>query len=129
MTQYITQEAAIDLWVTANHAALHCTQKQFIHAFCNAAIQHYRDSLPKSEPYCWLYKGDMGDVQIFFVDPPLYSKPLYTQPALSKEDIGKVLEVVKRYYNELPLGNQPHMISDAAENAITIMQSAIGVMK
>lgn len=33
------------------------------------------------EPYCWLYKDDMGDCQWFFTNPPEYSKPLYAHPA------------------------------------------------
>ena len=43
----------------------------------------------EAEAYCWLYKDDMGDVQIFFVEPPAYSKPLFVAPpdteALRKE--------------------------------------------
>ena len=29
------------------------------------------------QPYCWLYKDDIGECQIFFVDPPEYSLALY----------------------------------------------------
>jgi hypothetical protein len=33
------------------------------------------------EPYCWLYKDDTGECQLFFGVPPEYSLPLYRHPA------------------------------------------------
>ena len=59
-----------------------------------------------------------------------HGQKLFLHPApISKEDMVKVSVVIKRYLNETPLGHQPHMITDAAYEAITIMQQAIEGMK
>lgn len=65
----------------------------------------------EQEPYCWLYKDDMGECQWFFTGPPEYSLPLYKNPP----DLYTSQERVKK----LEKSNQ--MLLDALNAMLTHM--------
>jgi hypothetical protein len=137
MTQYITQAQAAKLAKAVGMAGMLtdvvCSLNE-VHTVCNAAIQHYIDSLPKSEPVAWIVQGteenilgvlthqrDVDYYQSDIEELPVGTK-LYTQPALSKEDMVKLLEALEYHVAQ----TRPIASTD---EAINIMQSAIGVAK
>lgn len=67
--------------------------------------------------------GIAGDIEeiIVAVERAL-SRAQAAKPALTQEQLQKVLHVLVRYRNETPLGYQQHMITDAADEAIEIMK-------
>lgn len=149
MDQYITQEQALAVLGTLTYSEAILCSPEYLQAICNAAIQSYIDSLPKSEPVAYgLWVEYAGELILQFpthdtyaaceADWKMYSqhvrhaiRPLYTspQPALSKADMVKVLEALKNARSiitemEISMHYQSAK-GDDVDEAIAIMQSAI----
>jgi len=153
---YITEENSMRLASTLPRGNLNERHSLFnskeIHALCNAAVQHYRDSLPKSEAVAYQQRYidpneeasswkdcDLKEARILSMNPRYEVRSLYlylrpsSQPALSKDDMVKVLDLLR---NTKSIGldgvatshHNPRLIK-LVDEAITIMQSAIERMK
>ena len=65
------------------------------------------------QPYCWLYKDDTGDCQIFFVDPPEYSLALYRNPQKTYTSQERVQKDAENVQMVMRLTVQKHLLLEA----------------